>query len=62
MPFRFGAAWDRAEAAAVFEDRLVRPSRRTLDAARAADGLVRRCFAMVETPCLVGEAPLWALG
>lgn len=46
---RFGARWDSAEAAAVFDFELVRPSRRTLDAAFAALALVRRCFAMRST-------------
>jgi hypothetical protein len=40
--FRFGAAWERALPAAVLEAALVRPSRRTFEAARAAWVLVRR--------------------
>ncbi len=51
FPFRFGAAWLRALPAAVFEGFEVRPSRSTLEAARAADGLVRRCLGRSRGAC-----------
>lgn len=41
-PLRLGAAWERAEPAAVLDALPVRPSRSTLLAALAAFGLVRR--------------------
>ena len=44
-------AWDSAEPAAFLDVALVRPSRRTLDAARAAAGLV--CLRFTVSP------PLW---
>lgn len=43
---RLGARWESAEPAAVFDDLLVRPSLRTLEAALAARGLVLRCVAI----------------
>lgn len=49
---RFGARWERADPAAVFDALPVRPSRRTLEAAVAADLLVRRFLAM--SLCLSG--------
>jgi len=57
----FGALCESAEPAAVFDERLVRPSRKTLDAADAARADVLRLLGMWSLPSRAGATD-WGRG